>query len=66
MGTVKERVFTFLPKFELYEGPQYIAASARNFVLKPCYNVEFNGWENPGKFYGVGLYDRDVRWAESA
>ena len=24
VGTVKERVFTFLPKFELYEGPQYI------------------------------------------
>lgn len=41
VGTVKERVFTFLPKFELYEGPQYIGCLSKEFsFLKPCYNID--------------------------
>lgn len=51
VGTVKERVFTFLPKFELYEGPQYIGCLSKEFsFLKPCYNIDFNGWEIQGSF----------------
>ena len=39
VGTVKERVFTFLPKFELYEGPQYIGCLSKEFsFLKPCWD----------------------------
>ena len=49
MGTVKERVFTFLPKFELYEGPQYIGCISKEIsFLKPSYNIDFNGWEESG------------------
>ena len=48
---MKERVFTFLPKFELYEGPQYIGCLSKEFsFLKPCYNIDFNGWEIQGSF----------------
>ena len=51
VGTVKERVFIFLPKFELYEGPQYIGCLSKEFsFLKPCYNIDFNGWEIQGSF----------------
>lgn len=51
MGTVKECVFTFLPKFELYEGPQYIGCISKEIsFLKPSYNIDFNGWEIRGSF----------------
>ena len=51
VGTVKERVFTFLPKFELYEGSQYIGCISKEIsFLKPSYNIDFNGWEIQGSF----------------
>ncbi len=51
VGTVKERVFTFLPKFELYEGSQYIGCISKEIsFLKPSYNIDFNGWEIRGSF----------------
>ena len=51
VGTVKERVFTFLPKFELYEGPQYIGCISKEIsFLKPNYNIDFNGWKIRGSF----------------
>ena len=31
VGTVRERVLTLLPKFEIYEGIRTLAASARSF-----------------------------------
>ena len=51
VGTVKERVFTSLPKFELYEGPQYIGCISKEIsFLNPSYNIDFNGWEIRGSF----------------
>ena len=51
IGTVKERIFTFLPKFELYLGEQYIGCISREFALfKPRYNIDCNGWHVEGDF----------------
>ena len=51
LGTVKERVFTFLPKFELYEGEQYLGCISKEFsFLKPRYDIDFNGWYVEGSF----------------
>ena len=33
LGTVKERVFTFLPKFELYIGSSYIGCIKKEFTF---------------------------------
>ena len=33
VGTVKERVFTFLPKFELFLGEDYIGCISKEFTL---------------------------------
>ena len=33
LGTVKERVLTFLPKFEVYLGDQYIGQISKEFTL---------------------------------
>ena len=51
VGTVQERVLTFLPKFELYLGQQYAGCISKEFsFLTPRYNIDFNGWEVEGNF----------------
>ena len=49
IGTVKERVFTFLPKFEMYLGDRYIGCISKEFTFFiPKYNIDCNGWEVEG------------------
>ncbi len=51
IGTVKERVLTLLPKFELYLGNRYIGCISKEFTFfKPKYNIEYNGWNVEGSF----------------
>lgn len=51
IGMVKERVFTFLPKFELYVGSDYLGCIRKEFaLLKPVYTIECNGWQVEGNF----------------
>lgn len=53
IGTVKERVLTFMPKFELYIGEQYIGCISKEFAFfKPKYNIDYNGWQVEGDFFG--------------
>ena len=50
-GTVKERVLTFLPKFELYLGQQYIGCISKELTLfKPRYHIDCNGWQISGSW----------------
>ncbi len=52
IGAVKERVFTFLPKFELYLGGQYIGAISKEFsFFKSRYNIDCKGWHIEGNFW---------------
>ncbi len=40
VGTVKERVFTFLPAFELYAGNEFLGSIRKEFSLfTPRYNI---------------------------
>ena len=49
LGTVKERVLTFLPKFEVYLETHYIGQISKEFTLfRPKYNIDFNGWHIDG------------------
>ena len=51
LGMVKERVLTFLPKFEVYEGAQMIGSICKELTfLKPRYNIDYNGWHIDGDF----------------
>lgn len=51
VGTVKERVLTFLPKFEIYLQDTYIGCISKEFTFfKPKYNIDFNGWQIDGDF----------------
>ncbi len=52
IGMIKERVFTFLPKFEMYMGEQYIGCIKKEFSLfKPKYNIDCNDWHIEGNFF---------------
>lgn len=52
IGTVKQRVLTFLPKFELYLKGQYIGCIYKELsFLKPKYNIDYNGWKVQGDFF---------------
>lgn len=51
IGTVKERVLTLLPKFEIYEKNNYIGCISKEFTFtKQKYNIDFNGWHIDGSF----------------
>lgn len=51
IATVKEKVFRFLPQFELYENGSYIGSLKRKFTfMRPSYFMDFNGWIVAGNF----------------
>ncbi len=51
IGTVKERVLTFLPKFELYLGENYIGCISKEFTFfRSKFNIDCNGWRIDGDF----------------
>lgn len=53
IGMVKEKIFTFLPKFEIYLGENYIGCISREFsFFRPKYNIDYNGWYVEGDFFG--------------
>lgn len=53
MGLVKQRVFTFLPKFEIYRLGQYIGSVNKEFSLfTPKFNIDFNSWRIIGDWLG--------------
>ena len=52
VGTVKERILTFLPKFEIYLGNNYVGCISKEFTFfKPKYNIDCNGWHIDGDFF---------------
>ena len=51
VGTVKEKILTFLPKFEVYLGDRYLGCISKEFTFfKPQYDIDYNGWHIDGSF----------------
>ena len=51
LGTVRQKIFTFMPKFEIYRGDSYLGCISKEFTFfKPKYNIDFNGWSVEGSF----------------
>ena len=49
LGSVRERVLTFLPKFDLYLSDQYAGCIQKEFTfLRPSFRLDFNGWRVEG------------------
>ena len=52
VGEVKERILTWLPKFEIYRGSQYVGCISREFTFfRPKYFIDCNGWQVEGDFW---------------
>ncbi len=52
IGTVKEKVLTFLPKFEIYLQDRYVGCISKEFsFFTPKFNIDFNGWNVKGDFF---------------
>ena len=52
IGMIKEKVFTWLPKFEIYIGGQLIGSITKEFsFFKPKFNIDYNGWHVEGDWF---------------
>ena len=59
LGRIQERVLTFLPKFELYAGEQYIGELRKEFSLfRPRFRLDCFGWQIEGNFIEWDYTDR--------
>lgn len=51
VGMVKEKILTFLPKFEIYEQGRYLGCISKEWTFfKPKYNIEYKGWHVDGNW----------------
>ena len=52
VGEVKERILTWLPKFEIYLGQNYVGCICKEFTfLRPKFSIDCNGWQVDGDFF---------------
>ncbi len=50
IATVKQQVFTFLPRFDLYLGEELLGTITKEFsFFKPYFTLDFNGWQVEGQ-----------------
>lgn len=49
VGTVVQRVLTWLPKFEIYDHGNYLGSISKELTFfTPKYNIDYNGWRITG------------------
>jgi len=49
VGCVRERILSWLPKFEMYLGDRYIGCISKEFTFfRPKFNIDYNGWHVDG------------------
>lgn len=52
VGCVKEKVFTWLPKFEMYLHGNYAGSITKEFsFFKPKFHIDYNGWMINGDWF---------------
>ena len=52
VGTVKEKVLTLFPRFEMYVGEEYAGSIQKEFTFfRPRFDVDCNGWQVQGDFW---------------
>ena len=52
LGVLQQKVMVLLPKFEMYEGENYIGCIQKEFTFfKPKFNIDCNGWQVEGNFF---------------
>ena len=52
LGRIKQRIFSFWPKFSIFIGDNYVGCIKKEFTfLKPTFTVDYNGWRADGDFF---------------
>lgn len=52
LGTVKEVVLSFLPRFEIYAGNHLLGSIRKEFTFfKPKFTMDLNGWNIDGDWF---------------
>lgn len=52
IGMIQEKIFTWLPKFEIYMAGNHVGCISKEFAFfKPVFNIDFNGWHVEGDFW---------------
>lgn len=52
VGMVKQKILSFLPRFEMYMNHRYVGCISREFTFfRPKYNIDCNGWHVEGDFF---------------
>ena len=52
VGTVQQVLMTFLPKFEMYLGENYLGCIKKELTFfKPKFTIDCNGWQMEGNFF---------------
>lgn len=50
-GSIRERVFAFLPTFDIYRGDALVGSIRKEIsFVRPKYYIDFNGWHVVGDF----------------
>lgn len=67
IGTVQEKVFSMLPRFELYERHRYLGCIRKELTFfRPQFVLDFNGWTVQGEILGWDYRIYDSRGAVAA
>ena len=52
LGYIKEKILTWLPKFEMYIGGNYAGCISKEFsFFRPRFNIDYNGWHIEGDWF---------------
>ncbi len=59
VGSVREKVFTWLPRFEIYLGDRQVGSISKEFTFfHPKFNIDYNGWQVDGDW---AEWDYEIR-----
>lgn len=51
IGTLQEKIFTFLPQFEIYINDSYVGCIKKEFTFfHPQFTIDCNGWQVEGEW----------------
>ena len=52
VGYIREKILTWMPKFEMYVGGRYAGCISKEFTFfTPKYNIDYNGWQVEGDWF---------------
>jgi len=52
VGHIREKVLSFLPKFEMYIAGNYAGCISKEFTfLRPKFNIDYKGWRVEGNWF---------------